>query len=254
MPIEFAFAQARIQARLGQRLKPGAWQALEASQGLSHYLHAVRGTSLKPWIRHLTENADSHLIERSLREDWRRQVHELSEWLPTRWRAAVLWVRTLADLPAVVYLLRDGPAWPWMREDPALRKLAVAGMDARRLALRAAELAPLGSAPDDAITPLAAWRVHWQGLCPPLPAQCVGLDKLGQAFTAHVGRMQDEGLTLDEAAGQRERLEQNLVKWLHRYRELPMAIFSYLGLLALDLQRLRGGLVRRAVLTTVARE
>ncbi len=254
MGVEFAYAQARIQARNGQRPAPGTWQSLEASQKLSHYLQAARATSLRPWVMHLSENSDAHLIERSLREDWRSQVKLLTGWIPARWRAAVLWIRTAVDLPAVVYLLHDGEAFAWMREDPMLQPLAVAEKDARLQALSATELAPLAKPPGDAVTPVADWLAHWRSLWPPDPAHCAGLDRLSQHFTDHLGMLERDSATAGSAAGQRERLERQLVRMLRAYQQLPAALFSYLGLLALDLQRLRGGLARRALFTPVARE
>lgn len=254
MSIEFAYAQARIQARNGQRLTPGTWQSLEASQELPHYLHALRATSLKPWIIQLTENADAHLIERSLRETWRGQVQQLTTWVPKRWRQALLWLRTLPDLPSVVHLLRDGLVFPWLREDPALQPVAVADADSRWQALSTTELAPLATMRTDNLTPVTAWRAHWRCLWPGVTSQYAGLDKLEQYFNEHIEILQSADPTSAETITLREQLEQRLAKVLRSRQQLPAAVFSYAGLLALDLQRLRGGLARRALFTTAARE
>lgn len=254
MPIEFAYAQARIQARCGQRLSPGAWQSLEASQGLSHYLHAVRGTSLRESVVHLNESADAHLIERSLREDWRVQVQQLGSWIPVGWRAAVLWLRTVPDLPALAHLLGGGPAYPWMRDDPVWQPVAGAEEGSRRQAMSSGELAPLGVPMDDKTSLVAAWTGQWRSLWPARPGQFPGLGELGRILAEHFRLLASEHATLVNAASGRENLERQLLKFIRRHRELPVAMFSFLGLLALDLQRLRGGLVRRALFQSVARE
>ena len=63
MPIEFNYAQGRIQARLGERLSPGAWQLLEASGTLAQYLHAARATALRRRVQSLTGTSSPHAID-----------------------------------------------------------------------------------------------------------------------------------------------------------------------------------------------
>lgn len=254
MPIEFAYAQARLQARIGQRPTSGVWQSLEVSQGLSHYLHSVRATSLRSSVQTLSEHADAHVIERSLRKDWQRQVEQMTTWLPTRWQQAVLWVRTAVDLPAVVHLMRGGSVFSWMREDPALQAIAAADADTRLRELSATEMAPLADQLADSKTAVAAWVAHWRSLWPPQPSQHAGLEKLSQHLRDHMGVMQSADVAVSEMTAQKERLERQLVRLIRTHQQRPVAMFSYLGLLALDLQRLRGGLVRRALFTTRRRE
>jgi len=46
MAVEFSYAQARAQARQGDRLSADTWGLLESSVGLAQFLHLLRGTAL----------------------------------------------------------------------------------------------------------------------------------------------------------------------------------------------------------------
>ena len=56
-----------------------------------------------------------------------------------------------------------------------------------------------------------------------------------------------EASTRADVQGLRAILDQSLTAAFRRHSQQPAAIFCHLGLVALDLERLRGGLVRRAV-------
>lgn len=95
----FAYVQARLQARNGDRPSEATWRMLGASKSLGHYLESARQTGLSPWVTHLSANSDIHTIESELRGDWRTLTASVASWVPREWRAAVLWTGELADLP-----------------------------------------------------------------------------------------------------------------------------------------------------------
>jgi hypothetical protein len=122
MPVEFAYAQARAQARQGDRLSADTWGLLESSVGLAQFLHLLRGTTLAPRVEHFSAVTSPHVIERSLRRDWHSEVDSATRWVPLRWRAAVAWTSWLAELPAIGHFLQGGAALHWMNEDPVLSR------------------------------------------------------------------------------------------------------------------------------------
>jgi hypothetical protein len=66
---QFAYVQARLQARHGQRPSEDRWRLLESSPDLASYLQGARSTSLRPWVVHLPAESSTHQVERSLRID-----------------------------------------------------------------------------------------------------------------------------------------------------------------------------------------
>ena len=98
---------------------------------------------------------------------------------------------------------------------------------------------------------LAAWRGDWHRLMPEIaPADAAGLAELERhvdRFLVENGRA--DGATPARSAELRDRLEQRAVSLFRRHAGRPAALFAHLLLAALDLQRLRGGLLRRRLLT-----
>lgn len=249
---EFAYAQARLQARHGLRPSESIWHRLEASKTLGHYLAVARDTALKPWVQHLSADADCHGIERSLRRDWAGYVVQVAAWQPAPWRPAVLWTVALMELPAVAHLLRELPAFGWMRQDPVLREFALDDPAARRIALLDSDLAPIVRAwhRDQAL--LNGWVEHWRKLWPRCGAKTrASLERLVTRYARHLARMAkgDQTQGIDETRGIQERrdLTARLTYMFRGHSQQPAAAFCHLGLVALDLERLRAGLVRRSL-------
>ena len=240
MTIDFAYAQARVQARLGDRLAPAAWRILDATGTLSQYLHAARATALRNHVQSLTAASSPHVIEYSLRSDWRAEVDGAVSWVPERWRSAVAWTAWLCDLPALAALARGDDLPPWMAEDTALAPFAVDGAAIRQQELEAAGFAALIDHGDA----LAAWRQRFEALWP------VGEPHLRRLrdFVDRVDGCRSEpgmaGLTQTTSL---QPLESFVVRLIRRNLRQPVTVFSHLLLVALDLGRLRGGLVRRAL-------
>ena len=231
MPVEFAYAQARAQAQHGSRLSAETWSLLESSVGLSQFLHHIRGTALAPRVEHFSATTSPHVIERFLRREWREEVDSAVRWVPARWRLAVAWTAGLAELPSTGHLEHGGEPQPWMAEDPVLSAFA-AGQ----------ETTPSGDG-------LVGWLRQWRLLWPDGGDEDAALGKL-ESLVEKYG-IRREG---DAADDWRNRLEALAVRILRRHREQPVTVFCHLLLCALELHRLRQGLLQRALFNDLATE
>jgi len=240
MTIEFAYAQARAQARLGERLAPVSWQLLEANLTLAQYLHAARSTDLRNRVRSLTAASSPHSIERALRREWRAEVDGTAHWVPARWRPAVEFTSWLCVLPALAHLEQGGEVLPWMGDDVELAPFASDNAELRRRELLAAGLGAPGGR-DDA---LAAWRQHFEALW---PAGDPGVRRLGDLADLIDSRRRDPVTSARAPAAPGQALEAQAVRMIRRNVREAVTVFAHLLLVALDLGRLRGGLVRRAL-------
>ena len=243
MPVEYAYAQARAQARHGARLSAEAWSLLESSVGLAQFLHLVRGTTLAPRVEHFSAATSPHVIDRSLRREWHVEVDSATHWVPLRWRAAVAWTGWLAELPALGHLLDEGASLPWMAADPVLSAFSLEDADATRRSIE--ETLPGAAA--DAGAGRAGWLSHWRRLWPDDGAGDPGLHRLVSALERY-------GIGGDAAGDWRENLERRAVGILRRHREQPVTVFCHLLLCAVELHRLREGLLKRALFNAFAGE
>lgn len=219
------YAQARMQARHGERPDEAAWRRLAGEGPLDAYLAAARATALAPWLMGIPDRADAHAVERALRQHWREAVAELAGWMPAEWRGAVAWCAGLVDLPALAFLAAGNPTPPWMEKDPAL---------AARIA---GPLTLPGRGPWR-----AAWRQRWPAAGEEDAAQ---LEHLAGRIEAHLARFAE----LPPAAARDARLALGLEarRWFRRLALRPPVAFAHLLLIALDLERLRGELVIRTL-------
>lgn len=220
---------------------------LEATDDLAGYLQAARQTFFREWIHHLAAGADTHQIERSLRQDWEGYCAEVAAWVPAVWRPAVAWLSTIAYLPALAHLAREGPAWRWMKDDPALAAVAVQDPATRRQALADSRYRELARAIADGAEPLAAWLARWQdsvaGLAPDERRRLVELAGVLQSHFAP-----DPGRALETPAARRRQLQEALTRRFRAWSGGGGAVFAHLGLIALDVERLRAGLVLRLLI------
>jgi hypothetical protein len=128
--------------------------------------------------------------------------------------------------------------------DGAARQAAIAG-------------APFGElAKGDSRDALRArWYQHWAALCPRTDAEeSAGLALLVAGVRRYLGANERRDLRQDKRRDARTRLDTLATGLVHRRAEEPAAIFSYLALVALDLQRLRDGILRRALFRDEPRE
>lgn len=248
MSVDFCYAQARAQARHADRLSPAAWLLVESSDNLAQYLHTARGTSLAPRIEHFAANSSAHDIERSLRRDWRTMVENTACWAPTAWRESITWTALLADLPAIAELIDHGKVLPWMVDDPFLRDFTSPDPEIRRRAI----MQSMNGLTDADTRRLDDWWAdRWQMLWPAPRAAHAGLYELLGLIREHRSAMRDDALKSSDAAKQAKHLQHRVVRILRSRLREPVVIFCHLLLCALEMQRLRGGLVRRALFNQV---
>ena len=197
---EFAYAQARIQARHAERPDEATWARLHASTTLAHFLTMARATGLRRWVAHLKPGHAARDIERSLRTEFRSYVQDVASWLPERWQDAT---RAVGELP-----------------------LASEGEGKRLLGL---------------------WRARW-------PRTSVGERRALDAVIVALSRHSDQMATADASSDGwtlRAALGTQLGRLFRSEREQPAVVFCHLGLIALDVERLRGALLRRALFEDV---
>jgi hypothetical protein len=82
----------------------------------------------------------------------------------------------------------------------------------------------------------------WHELWPETPPALAAFDR---RVAAHLARFPE--LALDATWPARQALALDLARLFRRHAAGPVAVFAYLGLLALDLERLRADLLRRAL-------
>ncbi|MBK8863677.1 MAG: hypothetical protein IPN37_06575 [Betaproteobacteria bacterium] len=245
------YAHARIWARHGQRPGEALWRRIETTRDLAAVLELARGSALSCWLEGIGPAAGTHDIEQALRRHWRERVGEVATWMPPAWAAAIEWCTVLADLPVLQYLARGGASLPWMAADPRLRVLLDLG-DAGDAGDRGKggppEVQALRSLLDTArggrhdLLPL--WCAEWHRRLP-LGAASQGIDTqlvplLAQHASAFAAPQAVDGW------GLRRQLQSRLVLLLRRTLVEPLTAFVYLALSALECERLRGELVRRA--------
>lgn len=254
MPAEgnLDYALARVHAHYGRRLSHDDWRRLQVSRDLGHYLDAVRASALAGWVTSLDLTSDAHTIERTLRTEWRQYVEGVASWHPREWRLWLRWWAWLPVLSLLAQLARPEPAPAWMLADPVCGPVAPGSPAERGAALRATALAPLEPAILGRVPVAAAWRAHWQRLTPPSDAhtlQLLGL--LVRGIDAHAARLLGDGPAAIVLRGE---LIDRFSRLFRAAAGTAIATACHLALLALDVQRLRGGLVWRRVLATDSRE
>jgi hypothetical protein len=239
------YTQARLQARNAQRPSQATWGRMQASRGMRALLDAARDSALRPWVAGLTAQTSVHEIEAALRAHWRSLVVEVSSWMPIEWQGSVRWCAVLADLPTLQYLFQGGVPLPWMHNDPVYRPICDEPMQARAGALSVGALAPLAKAWDDPVRLLAAWRAEWRRRCPRgLASESAFIDEFERTLSNHLEQF--VAATTAEAWLLRQALEARLRIFFRRAVLDAAAVFAFLGLSAIDLERLRGELARRA--------
>lgn len=248
----WSYVQARLQSRHGDRPDEAAWHALEAVQTADPFIERSRATSLRRFTEQVSAGMTSHAIERMLRGAWRAYVAEIASWLPAAWRPAVSWTALLPDLPAIDALLK-GEAPVWAQHDPALALFTETDAAQRRAALEASPLAPLLPNEGDDVPLGVRWARHWRTLWPKQnAADSRALNAFANAVQAHVERLALAGAQ-ESSATHRRALEKTVTRLFRRHGASPTAVFGHLALTALDLERLRGGIVRRRLFEQAAR-
>jgi hypothetical protein len=237
------YAQARLWARNGRRPDEALWHRLEAVRAFPALLDTARGLpAFRDWVAGIAPTADAHAIEAVLRDHWRRLAAEVTRWMPEPWQPATAWCATVADIPVLQYLARGGPERDWIVGDPAYRNLHAGAIAA---APDLAWLMPLAHAWRQPDTMAAAWHAELMRRVPRTPfAEDNTLHDVELAFAAHFRSY--AVATLRDGRPMRRALEARLRALFRRALVEPAAAFIFLALSALDVERLRGELLRRA--------
>lgn len=244
--LSYAYAQARLQSRFGERPHLPDWQHLEATRDLGAVLQVVRAGRLARWTARITARPGVHELERRLREEWMHAVDEVASWQPEQWREGTRWMRWITYLPALQKLARGGRAPAWMRADPVLGPIVAREPRERGSSLAGTPLAPLaagfGTPPDVA----GAWAAHWQKLWPDGQLARRPLQQIVALMRSHREQLAEappEATSRDSM----QSLEHRLELLFRRHPLSAAAGAAYLCLMQLDLQRLRGLLAVRAL-------
>ena len=128
----FAYAQARLQARLAEIPDAAQAQQTLAARDLASLLASVRATAQRRYVARLAPGMDAHELERHLRWEWMALVDEVARWQPAAWFAAVSWLRWLPSLPLLQKVARGGRPPAWARADPVTRPRHCAAVGAAR--------------------------------------------------------------------------------------------------------------------------
>jgi len=239
----WSYVQARLQARHGERLSEADWRAIEAVRSLDQFIERASLSPLNRFADAVQASMPVHHAERTLRQAWRAYVAEVADWVGVRWRAAVLWTAYVPD-PPIIDAARVGEAPRWIDDDPAFAALVETDPPRRDGVSPNAAFRVFFEASDEQTGLATRWYAHWRALWPHRDGGSRALIDLATLVKAHVERLDGAGLHetsrryRDELAGQFARL-------FRRQAGLPAAVFCHLGLVALDVERLRGNLIRR---------
>ena len=252
LPIEYA--QARLQARYGARASESLWSQVRSARSLAALLESLRDSPVKRWVGAVNAEADADVIELHLRQAFRECVEEVARWVPDTWRPAVQWTRTLVDLPAVVRLANGEAALGWMRRDPTLQAYADPDPDIAGRALASGPLRNIvrklelsagvvhGARHQVAREQwLIEWRLRWPDTDGEEAAALTGLTRI---VLDHLARF--TATDIEDPWALRRDLASQVAARFRRHAFTATAVFAYLLLTALDLERLRAHLVVRA--------
>jgi len=237
----WSYVQARLQARHGERLTEGDWRALEAARSPDHFIDGLHATALRRFSERLNAGMSSHAMERALRNAWRDYVAEVASWPPPEWRPAILWCAPLADLSTFAALLH-GEAPRWVQQDAMLAEF----FELTQGSTMKSPIDVLLPGPKREPTLEKRWYANWRSLWPQGGREGRALTVLAGIVKAHVASLDRAGLQ-DASAAYRRTLAQAVTGMFRRHSASPIAVFCHLALVALDLERLRGGIVRRAL-------
>ena len=242
-PIEYALA--RVQSQYGRRLAPSDWRRLETSHDLAQYLDGARSGIFAHWVSLLDPHRDVHVIERSLRSAWRRYVRAVAGWHPRPWQPWLAWLEWLPSLPLLARLARAEPLPTWLAADPVLGSTARGSLSERLDALKTAGLEVFEPAVAGRRALGELWLGHWRQLQP-------RADLYTEQLLASTAKtLEDHALSIAvegaDGAMLREHLRKRLTRLFRAGAGTVVATLCHLSLMALDFERLRGGLVTRAL-------
>lgn len=242
----FIYTQTRLQARHGMRPDERTWQLVESQKDLANFLQSARQTNLKNWVMGLQATDTHHLIELSLLKLYRDYINDIASWVPLSWRRSVEWSASLTYLPALQHLLSGNSVQEWMLQDPVLKQYTATHLEQRTNAFLQSEFAPLVHAWQAGDSLLLTWMQSWQSLWPDKRAkQQVALHTMNTLLNQHLTNFLH--IAPNTAWRNRQQLAHKLAMLFRKYSYQPVAVFIHLLLIALDVERLRGGIMQRCL-------
>jgi hypothetical protein len=236
------YALTRVQSQYGKRPDTDVWRRLEASHDLGQYLEAVRNGIFGPWVSSLDRSREAHVIERTLRGAWRSYVRTVASWHPRSWQPWLAWLEWLPTLGLFAPLEHAGPVPAWLLADPIVGPAARGASAERPAAVKGTALAVFEPA-------IAGWVARWRALQPPVDVFTQRLlAAVVRAVQEHTRRLAVEGA---KGAALRDQLGERLRKLFRRAAGTLVATLCHLALMALDFERLRGGLVNRSLFARI---
>jgi len=239
------YALTRVQSQYGSRLGMSEWRRLEASHDLGQYLEAARSSIFGPWVSSLDRGRDAHVIERTLRGAWRSYVGTVAAWHPRRWQPWLTWLEWLPTLGLIARLEHAGPVPAWLLADPILGAAARGASAEWTAAVKGTALEFFEPAITGRVPLAELWLSRWRELQPPVEAFTEQLlAAITRAVQEHARRLAVEGAN---GVALRDQLRVRLSKLFRAAAGTVVATLCHLALMALDFERLRGGLVNRSL-------
>ncbi len=237
-----AFAQIRVQSRYGARAEAGVWLKLHNIHDLGSYLQAAQQTPLHPWVLGLSSTHTSDDIELALRQKYRHHVDEVAGWMPVGWRKPTQWIKRLADLPVIQYLITGGEPHDWMKSDPYISAFTADDPLARLQLLQQTDNRALVESWEQQGSLLAGWLSQWKRIRPTAHNSEHGLSALEKLLNWQI----QQQLRFEPARqADYEEILNRLRLIFRRYAFQPAAVCAYLAIVAIDLHRIRSDLMQR---------
>lgn len=239
------YALTRVQSQHGSRPDTSAWRRLEASHDLGQYLEGTRSSIFGPWVSSLDRKRDVHAIERTLRAAWRSYVKSVASWHPRGWQPWLTWLEWLPTLGLIGRLGRSEAVPAWLLADPLLGPVARGTPPERLAAVKGTALAVFEPAITGRVALAELWLARWRAMRPPVDAFTEQLlAAVSRAMQEHARRLAVEGA---DGVALRDQLRERLDTLFRAAAGTVVASLCHLALMALDFERLRGGLVNRSL-------
>lgn len=214
------YLTAKLQAKLSSLASDRDWYLLDGLEDVSSYMQGIKQGSLHNYFIHFSDNLSGHEVEQLIRERWHAEINNLT--LPKKYQAALEWIRFLFYLDFIDYKLNNEPL-AWMEKDSFLNNINNFDLF------------------DNKENNNAIWLEHWQKLWPNDTSKA---KKLGQLLLS----IYTSDLTqLEALKNHYKTLREKLISYFHHNILHALTIFAYLGLIALDLYKLRAEVLQRAL-------
>jgi hypothetical protein len=234
-----------MQSRYAARANVSAWRAMERAPELSALIDIARSSGFEQLVAQLPMSLGLHELDLAVRNQWRERVDEVAGWMPVDWQPALRWCALIVDLPFFQYLANGGMPYRWMQRD---KSIADPGLLSGRCTLAARKMAGLSAGSHDSGTGPEAiasvWYRAWRSRMPPLSEdEAAHVTALARIIASHLQMF--SRASGGEGWRHRHLLEVKLASLFRRFTLEPLAVFAFLALQWLDLERLRGEIAMR---------